>query len=350
MSTSLRRTLVTTALAFSALAPLPLAAQARLDRRDTRGQIAIRWLGHAAFEVTSPGGTTLLLDPFISGNPSTPDSLKNLARYRPAAILVTHSHDDHALDAKTIAQRSGAKVISTYEWVNSLKLPAAQALGGTLNTAFMTVAAEASSRYHIALDAPVDVLRSSMAISTRNESSGANAFSLVRMLIPTGEMPITDRFEAISEASANARSGSGGATLETLASVAAALPTSLVTRIARTQAQTVEFATSNVRASPIPMYLAGAQILENYPIGPLAGVDVDVLDIAQCGSRFRVGQHQLTVALGDVAGQRVAAAYRIEAHRHDAGQPGRNQDRREERGVLRQHANVRWPRRVEPRT
>ena len=52
--------------------------------------------------------------------------------------------------------------------------------------------------------------------------------------------------------------------------VAAALPTSLVTRLARQQAQTVDFATSNVRAAPMPVYIAGAQLLENYPFGPLA--------------------------------------------------------------------------------
>ena len=131
MFTSPRRTVAVafvTLVALIAFTGAPLAAQvpgnrpgsAQVPGRGNRGgQIAIRWLGHATFEVTSPGGTTVLLDPFISGNPSTPDSLKNLSRYRPAAILVTHSHDDHAADAKTIAQRSGAKVISTFEWVNS---------------------------------------------------------------------------------------------------------------------------------------------------------------------------------------------------------------------------------------
>ena len=102
--------------------------------------IGVRWLGHAAFEVTSPGGTRILIDPFITGNPSTPDSLKSLARYsagwKPNAILVTHSHDDHALDAKAIAQMSGAPVISTIEWVGTLKLPAAQSLGGNVGGTF----------------------------------------------------------------------------------------------------------------------------------------------------------------------------------------------------------------------
>jgi len=160
----------------------------------------------------------------------------------------------------------------------------AKKLGGKLNTAFLTVAAEGASRYHIQLDAPVELLRSSMAISTRSEASGANAFSLVRLLIPTGEMSIADRFEAIQLATSTARSGSSAASLDTLAAVASTLPTSLVTRLARTQAQTVDFATSNVKGSPIPMYLAGAKMLENYPVGPLGGVAFNLTMLSYLGS------------------------------------------------------------------
>jgi WS/DGAT/MGAT family acyltransferase len=149
---------------------------------------------------------------------------------------------------------------------------AAKRLGGTLNTAFLTAAAEAAGRYHRQLGSPVDELRSSMAISTRTEGSGANAFSLARMLVPTGDMPIGERFAAIQAASGAAKEASATASLETLAAVAATLPTSLITRLARQQAHTVDFATSNVRGAPVPMFLAGAQLLENYPVGPLGGV------------------------------------------------------------------------------
>ncbi len=149
---------------------------------------------------------------------------------------------------------------------------AAKKLGGTLNTAFLTAAAEAAGRYHRELGTPVDHLRASMAVSTRTEASGANAFSLARMMVPTGDMPIADRFRSIQDASGAAKEATSGGSLETLAAVAATLPTSLVTRLARQQAQTVDFATSNVRGAPIPLYLAGAQILENYPVGPLGGV------------------------------------------------------------------------------
>ena len=149
---------------------------------------------------------------------------------------------------------------------------AAKRLGGTLNTAFLTAAAHAAGRYHDEVGQPVEHLRASMAISTRTESSGANAFSLARMLVPTSPMPIDERFAAVQAATEAARGASHAASLDALASIATTLPTSVTTRLARQQAQTVDFATSNVRGAPMALYLAGAMVLENYPVGPLAGV------------------------------------------------------------------------------
>jgi WS/DGAT/MGAT family acyltransferase len=149
---------------------------------------------------------------------------------------------------------------------------AAKRLGGTLNTAFLTAAAEAAGRYHREMGHPVEGLRASMAISTRTDTSGANAFSLARMVVPTGDMPIGERFTAIQQASEAARDSSAGGSLDAVATLASTLPTSVITRIARQQAQTVDFATSNVRGAPMPLYLAGAMIVENYPVGPLGGV------------------------------------------------------------------------------
>ncbi|MGE0507591.1 MAG: wax ester/triacylglycerol synthase domain-containing protein [Acidimicrobiia bacterium] len=161
---------------------------------------------------------------------------------------------------------------------------AAKRLGGTLNTAFVTAAAHAASEYHRALGSPVEQLRASMTISTRTDSSGTNAFSLARLLVPTGEMPIAERFRAIHEATTAARETSGTASLEKLAAVAASLPTSIITRLARQQTQTVDFATSNVKAAPFPLFLGGAQILENYPVGPLGGVAFNLTLLSYDGS------------------------------------------------------------------
>lgn len=99
--------------------------------------IQVTWLGHAAFEIVSPGGTRLLVDPFLKQNPKTPEALKDLTRYKPAAILVTHSHFDHSADALEIARASGAPVIGVYEWVDALDLPDRQKLGGNVGGTFV---------------------------------------------------------------------------------------------------------------------------------------------------------------------------------------------------------------------
>jgi len=94
-----------------------LGAQSAAPAAKTaKSPISVQWLGHASFEIVSAGGTRILIDPWLGGNPSTPDSLKPVSRYsgttKPAAILVTHAHFDHSADAKAIAVASGAPVIS----------------------------------------------------------------------------------------------------------------------------------------------------------------------------------------------------------------------------------------------
>lgn len=163
-------------------------------------------------------------------------------------------------------------------------IDASRALGGKLNTAFVTAAADAAGAYHRELGSPVESLRTSIAISTRTETSGSNAFSLAKLLVPTGEMPITERFAAVHEALTQARDGAKGASLDTMATLAASLPTSVLTRLARTQSQSIDFATSNVRSGGIPLYIAGALITENYPVGPLGGVAFNATLLSYNGS------------------------------------------------------------------
>jgi diacylglycerol O-acyltransferase / wax synthase len=161
---------------------------------------------------------------------------------------------------------------------------AAKRLGGTLNTAFMTVAAEASGVYHRQKGFPVEELRSSMAISTRQSESGSNAFSLVRFLIPTGDMPIEERFARTTTAVDAARTSAGPASLNRLAALTTSLPTSVLTHLARTQAEAIDFATSNVRAAPFAVYITGAKVLQNHAIGPLGGVAFNLTLMSYNGS------------------------------------------------------------------
>ena len=71
----------------------------------------IRFLGHAAFALEHDG-TTVLVDPFLTGNPKTAASADDVAA---DVILVTHGHADHVGDAVPIAKRTGATVVAITE-------------------------------------------------------------------------------------------------------------------------------------------------------------------------------------------------------------------------------------------
>lgn len=162
----------------------------------------------------------------------------------------------------------------------------ARSLGGTLNTALLTAASTASGRYHSELNAPIDHLRASMAISTRKNSgdgSQTNAFSLARLLVPTSEMKIKDRFHLVHQATLDASGVSASKALDTISALSSSLPTGILTRIARMQSQTVDFATSNVKGTPLPVYVAGAEIINNFPLGPLGGVAFNLTLISHVG-------------------------------------------------------------------
>ena len=75
----------------------------------------IQFLGHACFLVEF-GGTKLLFDPFITGNPMAKQI--DIDALEVDYIFLTHGHQDHVLDAETIAKRTGAKIISNYEIVS----------------------------------------------------------------------------------------------------------------------------------------------------------------------------------------------------------------------------------------
>jgi L-ascorbate metabolism protein UlaG (beta-lactamase superfamily) len=71
----------------------------------------VRFLGHACFSL-SDGDTTVLIDPFLTGNPKAAATADEVSA---TTILLTHGHADHIGDTVAIAQRTGAPVTAIAE-------------------------------------------------------------------------------------------------------------------------------------------------------------------------------------------------------------------------------------------
>jgi L-ascorbate metabolism protein UlaG (beta-lactamase superfamily) len=71
------------------------------------------WLGHATFVFHTPGGRRIVLDPWVSTNPSTPDSARKVEQAD--LMLVTHGHGDHTTDVVSIGRSTGAMVVAPFE-------------------------------------------------------------------------------------------------------------------------------------------------------------------------------------------------------------------------------------------
>jgi len=77
----------------------------------------IRFLGHAAFAL-SDGDTTVLVDPFLTGNPKAAIAADDV---HATTILVSHGHADHIGDTVAIAQRTGAPAVAIVELADELR-------------------------------------------------------------------------------------------------------------------------------------------------------------------------------------------------------------------------------------
>jgi len=74
----------------------------------------VTYYGHSCFAVEL-GGKHLLFDPFITPNPLA--SEVKVDTVQADFIFISHGHEDHIADAISIAQRTGALVVSNYEIV-----------------------------------------------------------------------------------------------------------------------------------------------------------------------------------------------------------------------------------------
>ncbi|MCW2307286.1 metal-dependent hydrolase [Rhodobium gokarnense] len=73
----------------------------------------LTWFGHSAFRIDIDGAS-ILIDPFLSGNPSYEGTVE-AASEGVTHVLLTHGHDDHLGDAIDICKATGAQLTANFE-------------------------------------------------------------------------------------------------------------------------------------------------------------------------------------------------------------------------------------------
>lgn len=107
-------------LAFSMA--LPTVAQTSTSPPAKAGKAEFLWLGQASFRIKTPGGKTIVIDPWITGGPKTPAPYKTdiAALGKVDLLLVTHAHVDHIGDAPAIAKLNNTKLYGPADMVTPL--------------------------------------------------------------------------------------------------------------------------------------------------------------------------------------------------------------------------------------
>ena len=83
------------------------------------GGTRITYLGHSTFRFVTAGGEQIIIDPFLTNNPQTPDELKRVGELD--TILITHGHFDHFDDVESLAAQTGAGTVSNFEIMSYLQ-------------------------------------------------------------------------------------------------------------------------------------------------------------------------------------------------------------------------------------
>jgi diacylglycerol O-acyltransferase / wax synthase len=165
-------------------------------------------------------------------------------------------------------------------------------LGVSINDVFVTAVLRGSAAYHRLHEHTVDQLRVAVPVSTRNDSrTGGNSFSPTRVLLPSGSTLAAEaHLRQVAGLLTQTKTERAAGLIEPVAAMADLVPTQLLRAAVSRQTATIDLTASNLRAAPIPLYIAGALIEATYPIGPLTGTAANITMMSYNG-RIDLGVH-----------------------------------------------------------
>lgn len=165
---------------------------------------------------------------------------------------------------------------------------ASKRLGGSVNDAFVAGSVLGAQRYHESAGVHVPQFNLSFVMSTRSDdAAGGNAFTPVPFSVPGDLGSIEEIFDTTRDVIAgkiDEVNASSADALNVMVGFASLLPSSMLSKAGRARAQTQDWATSNLRGAPIPIFTAGAEITHMYPIGPVAGTAFNLTAMSYCGT------------------------------------------------------------------
>lgn len=304
---------------------------------DLEGIIAEAVATHAAKEAGGDLATSLL---DTAGRSVTHVARRQIGMGRRALgeMALWPADPDRAVDKvtnvidvtrSTIAQLNGSsnevpggsplwKQRSRHRHLERLSVPleplkaAAKKNGGTVNDAFMAGLTDGAVRYHSKRDTTVDMLNTSFVVSTRSDNKiGGNSFTPVLVQVSGAPTTPASRVRSVHAATETARAeASKGGSISALSGIVNLLPTSVMTKTARSQSARIDFATSNLRGAPFELFCAGGKVEATIPMGPVAGTAANITALSYNGS-FDIGLFIDPVAIDDPADYRacVEAAF-----------------------------------------
>ena len=161
---------------------------------------------------------------------------------------------------------------------------AGKSVGGSVNDAYVAAVLGGIRLYHEKSGTPIEHIAMAVPVSLRRADGPAhgNRFAGARFAGPVGEPDPAARIARVHELIEARRAEPALDALRTFAPVIARLPNAALHGL-RERAMSHDLQVSNIPGYPMPVYLAGQQVLRVYPFGPVPGVAAMITLVSHVG-------------------------------------------------------------------